>query len=232
MLLLPAARTGFPARLETISKTKTLINIDHHHKNNLHKIAKLNIVDATASATAEIIFEILIELGAKIDSKIATYILAGIYYDTGGFQHSNVTERTLSIVSECIRYGGRISLVSKNISSSKRTPGLKLWGIALKRMVLKKNGIVLTYLSNKDLNEVGAEVDDASGIVNLINSVPGSRVAVLLIETPDGKIKASLRTEDNQVDVSRLARLFGGGGHRKAAGFTIDESLESLVAKI
>lgn len=227
-----AVRTGFPARLETICKTKTLINIDHHLRNNLHKIAKLNIVDATASATAEIIFEILTELGAKIDSKVATYILAGIYYDTGGFQHSNVTGRTLSIVSECIRLGGRISLVNKNISASKSSAGLRLWGIALKRMTLKANGIVLTYLNNEDLREVGAEVDDASGIVNLINSVPGSRVAVLLIETPDGKIKASLRTEDNQVDVSRLARIFGGGGHRKAAGFTVDERLESLVANI
>lgn len=227
-----AARTGFPARLEQIAKTKPLLNIDHHFKNSLHKIAKLNLVDDTASAAAEIVFDLLISLGAKIDSKIATYILAGIYYDTGGFQHSNVTERTLKITSQCISFGGRISLVAKNISSSKSSAGLKLWGIALKRMQLKKNGIVFTYLLSKDLESVGAGVDDASGIVNLINSVPGSRVAVLLIETPDGNIKASLRTEDNAVDVSALARLFGGGGHRKAAGFTLEESLESLVAKI
>lgn len=227
-----AMRTGFPVRLEKISATKPLINIDHHIRNNLHKIAKLNIVDETASATAEIIYEILKELKAKIDSKIATFILAGIYYDTGGFQHSNVTGRTLSIVSECISCGGRISLVSKNISSSKKTAGLRLWGLALRRMVVKKNGIVFTYLSKKDLLEVGAQAEDASGIVNLINTVPQSRVALLLIETPDGKIKASLRTEEDKVDVSKLARIFKGGGHRKAAGFTIEESLESLVAKI
>jgi phosphoesterase RecJ-like protein len=158
--------------------------------------------------------------------------LAGIYYDTGGFQHSNVTQRTLSIVSECIRFGGRVGLVNQNISASKSSSGLRLWGIALKRMRLKPNGIVMTYLNNEDLKEVGAEADDASGIVNLINSVPGSRVAVLLIETPDGRIKASLRTEDNHVDVSRLARVFGGGGHRKAAGFTVEESLADLLAKI
>lgn len=227
-----AVRTGFPERLQKLSKTKPFINIDHHFKNNLHKIASLNIIDDTASATAEIVFEILRELGAKIDSKVATFILAGIYYDTGGFQHSNVTERTLSIVSECLRYGGRVSLVSKNISLSKKTAGLKLWGLALRRMMVKKNGIVLTYLNTGDLESVGAEVEDASGIVNLINSVPESRVALLLIETPDGKIKASLRTEEDKVDVSKIARLFGGGGHRKAAGFTVDGKLENLIAKV
>lgn len=226
------ARTGFPARLEQISKTKPLINIDHHLRNNLHKIAALNLVDESAAATAEIIFELLVAFGAKIDSKIATYILAGIYYDTGGFQHSNVTERTLKIVSECIRCGGRMTLVAKHISASKKTAGLKLWGIALKRMRVKANGVVYTYLKSQDLNEVGALAEDASGIVNLINTVPGSRVALLLIETPDGKIKASLRSENDRVDVSALARLFGGGGHRKAAGFTIEESMTSFLSRL
>lgn len=225
-------RTGFPLRLEQIAKTKPLINIDHHIRNNLHKIARLNLVDETASATAEIIYEMLVALGCKIDSKIATYILAGIYYDTGGFQHSNVTERTFKITSECIRCGGRISQVAKNILASKSSAGLKLWGIALKRMKVKKNGLVYTYLKTEDLEKVGACGEDASGIVNLINCVPGSKVAVLLIETPDGKIKASLRTEDDNVDVSRLARLFGGGGHRKAAGFTVDDTIAGVIAKI
>lgn len=226
-----AVRTGFPARLETISKTKPLINIDHHFRNNLYKIARLNIVDASASATAEIIYDLLLFLGAKIDSKMATFILAGIYYDTGGFQHSNVTERTLNIVSQCISLGGRIGLVAKNISSSKKTSGLKLWGIALKRMKLKSNGIIYSYLSKQDLAAVGADSEDASGIVNLINTVPGSRIALLLIESPDGRIKASLRTEEDEVDVSKLARVFGGGGHRKAAGFTIEDSLVNLTSK-
>jgi phosphoesterase RecJ-like protein len=227
-----AIRTGFPVRLEKISKIKPLINIDHHFRNNLHKIAKLNIVDGSASAAAEIVYDLLISLGAKIDSKIATFILAGIYYDTGGFQHSNVTERTLKTVSECISLGGRISLVAKNISANKKTSGLRLWGIALKRMQLNANGVVFSYLTKKDLAAVGADSEEASGIVNLINTVPGSRMALLLIESPDGKIKASLRTEEEGVDVSKFARLFGGGGHRKAAGFTVEDSLESLTAKI
>lgn len=226
-----ALRTGFPARLSQVCKTKPLINIDHHFQNSLHKIAKINLVDPEASATAEIIFELLLEFKAKIDSKIATYILAGIYYDTGGFQHSNVTGRTLEVISECIRLGGRMNLIVKNISSNKKASALKLWGIALTRMKFKSNGIVCAYLKKEDLQEAGAHPDEASGLVNLLNSASESKLALLLIETPDGKIKASLRTEDDGVDVSKFARLFGGGGHRKAAGFTIEETIAGLIAK-
>jgi len=217
-----ANRTGFPIRLEQVCKTKPLINIDHHLRNNLHKISKVNLVDDRASAAAEIVFKLLKFVNADIDARIATYILAGIYYDTGGFQHPNVTVETLKIASECLRLGGRIGLVSQNLSFSRKSSTLKLWGVALKKMRVKENGIVLTYLSRSDLKLCNATEDDASGIVNLINTVPQTKVAILLVETETGKIKASLRTESDKIDVSRLARLFEGGGHRKAAGFVSD----------
>ena len=188
------------------------------------------MVDEKASAAAEIIWDILKLFGAEIDSRLATYILAGIYYDTGGFQHSNVTDKTLKIVSECLRLGGRIALISQNIGSSKSYPALKLTGIALKRIKLKSNGIITSFLTCDDLKDVGADAEDASGIVNLINSVPDSKIAILFVELPDGTIKASLRTEKDEIDVSKLARLFGGGGHHKAAGFAINGDLKRLCA--
>lgn len=216
-----AKRTGFPTRLEQICRKRPLINIDHHLKNNLHKIASVNIIDEKASATCEIIFDILNFLGAQIDKRIATYILAGIYYDTGGFQHSNVTGKTLRIASECMRLGARINLIAQNVNGSKSTGALRLWGIALKKMRIKENGIVFSRITKADLALAKAKTDDASGIVNLINTVPGSRLAILFLEMPDGTMKASLRTETEGVDVSRLARIFGGGGHKKAAGFSV-----------
>lgn len=219
-----ANRTGFPERLDQVCENKILINIDHHVNNNLSKIARINLVDDRASATAEIIFNLLNYLGAQIDGRIATYVLAGIYYDTGGFQHPNVTVDTLKIASECLHLGGRIGLVSQHLSFSRRPSALKLWGVALKKMHLSADGIVSTYLTRKDLFDCGANEDDASGIVNLINTVPKTKVAILLLETEAGKIKASLRTESDNVDVSSLARLFEGGGHKKAAGFFVDKS--------
>ncbi|MCX6809536.1 MAG: bifunctional oligoribonuclease/PAP phosphatase NrnA [Candidatus Berkelbacteria bacterium] len=224
-----AQRTGFPARLEQISRIKPLINIDHHLKNSLHKIATLNMIDTEASAAAEIVWDLLNYLEAEIDSKIATYILAGIYYDTGGFQHANVTAKTLKIASQCLRRGGRIGLISKNNITSKSPSGLKLWGIALNRVRINANGIVSTYITLNDIKKSGAKSDDTSGIVNLINTIPNSKIAILFVETPDGTIKTSLRTERNDIDVSVLARLFGGGGHKKAAGFTLESNLKSKI---
>jgi len=220
-----ALRTGFPSRLAEFSKTKPLINIDHHFGNNLSKITTVNLVDENAAAAAEVVWRLLKFLDAEVDSKIATYILAGIYYDTGGFQHSNVTIVTLEIASECLRRGGRIGLISSNVINSKSLSGLKLWGIALERMEIR-NGMVVSFLTRKDLQMCGAESEDASGIVNLINCLPESKIAILFLEMSDGTIKASLRTEKDKIDVSRLARLFGGGGHKKAAGFSIKGRLE------
>lgn len=217
-------RTGFPSRLESICKTKPFINIDHHLKNNLIKVARVNMVDESAAAAAEVVWEFLIFMQAKIDVKIATYILAGIYYDTGGFFHSNVTDKTLKIAAECLRAGARIGFISQHINSSKTPSALKLWGLALRRMEINKIGVASTYLTFEDLARCGGKIEDTSGIVNLINTVPSAKVAILFIGLPDGKIKASLRTEES-IDVAKLARVFCGGGHKKAAGFMIDGSI-------
>lgn len=222
-------RTGFPSRLEQHCKNKKpLINIDHHTKNDLHKIAKINLVDQRAAATAEIVWELLIALNGEISPRIATYILAGIYFDTGGFQHSNLTEKTLHIASNCLSCGGRMGLVSTRMSYSKSSSALRLWGMALSKMELNSDGIAVSYLSLDDIASVGAQADDSSGVVNLVNSVPSARVAILFVESPDGTIKASLRTESNSIDVAKLARVFGGGGHKKASGFTLEGELAQL----
>ena len=218
-----AKRTGFPIRVEKIALPKPIINIDHHSTNSLKKYAKINLVDEKAAAAAEIVYKLICYLGGKIDSRIATYILAAIYYDTGGFQHSNVTADTLKIASECLSHGARIGLISDNVANARSSSGLKLWGQALKNMKIK-NGMAVSYLSSDDIASSGAKSDDAAGVVNLMNTIPQVRFAILFIDSPDGKIRASLRTEENDVDLSRLARLFGGGGHKKAAGFTLEKS--------
>lgn len=226
-----AKRTGFPSRLAQICKNKPLINIDHHTRNDLHRIARVNLIDQKAAAAAEIVWDLLVELGATINSRLATYILAGIYFDTGGFQHCNLTEKTLRIASECLRFGGRIGLVSSRINCSKSTSALRLWGLALSKMELKSNGIAVSYLSVEDVKSVGAKTEDSSGVVNLVNTVPLARVAILFVESPDGTIKASLRTESGIVDVAKLARVFGGGGHKKASGFTLEGELAELFRR-
>jgi len=223
-------RTGFPIRIENIAKSKPIINIDHHSSNNLKKYAKINLVDEKAAAAAEVIFKFFKYLNVKIESRMATYILAAIYYDTGGFQHSNVTSDTLNIASECLRRGARVGLIADNVTNSRSSSGLKLWGTVLTNMKIK-NKIALSYLSYQDILSNGAKSEDAAGVVNLMNSLPEAKVAILFVDTPDDKIKASLRTEEDDIDVSKFARLFGGGGHKKAAGFTLDGDLASFFKR-
>lgn len=217
-------RTGFDRRLKDfVRNKKSLINIDHHPKNDLHKIANINYVDQNASSTAEIIWELIEKMSVEIDKNIATALLTGLYTDTGGFKHSNTSSKTLQIAAKLMHHGARIKLVTQNVSLNKTVPALKLWGLVLSR--LSKNTelkIVSSVITRKDLISCGANEDDIAGVVNLMNTISDSKAAILFYETEDGKIRASARTEDDHVDVARLATVFGGGGHKKAAGFTID----------
>lgn len=221
-------RTGFPDRLKKFSKSKKpIINIDHHPKNDLHKIATINYVDYKVSSTSEIVWNFLRQIEFPIDKEIATALFCGLYTDTGGFKHSNTSPKTLEIAGELLKLGARSRLVNRSVSLNKSIPTLKLWGIALSRLNYNyKTNVVSSMITAQDVNDCRASASDIAGVVNLINSVPEAKASILFYENGDGKIKASLRTEDNKADVSRLAAIFGGGGHKKAAGFTVDGSLK------
>jgi len=225
-------RTGFAERLKKFSQShRNLINIDHHPKNDLWKIANLNLVDQEASSASEIVWGLIKKLPVKINRDIATSILTGIYTDTGGFKHSNTSPKTLKISSELLNYGAKLKEITRHVALNKSVASLKLWGVALSR--IRKNDdlqIVSSVITRKDLMACGATYYDLTGVVNLMNTIPDSQAAILFFETPEGQIRASLRTEKDNVDVSRIAKLFGGGGHKKAAGFTIPADLK-LIGK-
>lgn len=216
-------RTGFPTRIKDFSKRRhRVINIDHHLKNDLHKIANCNLFDVTAAATGEIIADLINKMGIEIDKDIATDLLTAIYTDTGGFKHPNTSQKTLELASRLMASGARLKKITEHISSSKTVQSLKLWGIVLSRIQKHKTlGIMVSVITQKDLNLCNATVQDLDGAVNLIGSATGTTAAMLLAEYPDGQIKASLRTDADNVDVSKIAQVFGGGGHKKASGFTI-----------
>lgn len=216
-------RTGFAERIiKAKKKCIPIINIDHHIQNDVWKYADINIAKTNYSSSCEIIYEILKEYQHPIDSQTATALLAGIYYDTGGFQHSNTSKNVLQITSELLRKGAKLKKISKNVGQMRSVSMLKIWGIALNRIkVVKKYGIVYAVLTLDDLKKTGAKEDEISGLVNLINSTAGSKASLLIYESENDTIKGSLRTESEKIDVSRLAKMFGGGGHKKASGFLL-----------
>jgi phosphoesterase RecJ-like protein len=205
-----------------------LINIDHHPKNDIWREATVNHVNPEASSACEIVYEIIENLGVGITPHLATALLMGIYTDTGGFRHPNTSQSVLNITSKLLNQGAKLRIISENVSNSRSVAMLKLWGIALSRIHKSESGLVLSVVTREDIEAAKANDDDLSGVVNMINTIPGAKVAMLLSETPDGKIKASLRTESERIDVSKIAAFFGGGGHRKAAGFTITGRLEKI----
>lgn len=216
-------RTGFSSRIKEFSvRRKQLINIDHHPKNDLHKIANLNLFDTSASSTGEIVAEVIERLNVHLDKEMATCLLTALYTDTGGFKHSNTSQKTLELASKLMLKGARLKTITQHISNSKTVSSLKLWGVILSRLHHNRElGFMVSLVTQKDLKDCEASFEDLAGAVNLIGSVPGTRAAMLLAEQDDGFIKASLRTESDNVDVSKIAQIFGGGGHKKASGFTI-----------
>jgi len=217
-------RTGFSDRLRELDKKKVpIINIDHHQKNDLWKIVNVNHVDSEASSTSELVYDIIFGMSGNITPKIATLLLCGIYTDTGGFQHVNTKERVFEITSVLLGKGGKLKEISQNLSNSKPSSMLRLWGVALSRLKIDaKTGIVTSMINQKDLIETDTTEDDVSGLVNLMNTIPESQATLLLYEGSDGRIKGSLRTEKEGVDVSKMAKEYGGGGHKRAAGFSIE----------
>lgn len=217
-------RTGFVERIRAFARDKKrLVNIDHHPKNDLHKIANITYFDGSAAAVGEIVTDIIDLLGVRIDKEMATCLLTALYTDTGGFKHSNTTVKTLEYAARFMAAGARLKKISNNISNSKSVASLRIWGVILSRILYKPRiGLVSSVVTQQDLAECDATLDDLGGAVNLIGAVPGARASILFVELPDNQIKASLRTESDCVDVSKIAEIFGGGGHKKASGFIIN----------
>ncbi len=204
------------------SKNVVKINIDHHPTND--NFGEINFVQTEASSSAEIVFDLLKKLETQITPQMATALLTGLYTDTGGLQHQNTTPKTYFTAAELIRSGGNVSKISKNIFRKYEFKTLKLWAKVLKNLHVTPDGAAIVGVEKSDYENLGATREDLVGIIDFINSMPEAQYSVLLSETADGSVKASLRTRKPDVNMKALAEKFGGGGHVKASGFTIKNS--------
>lgn len=196
-----------------------IINIDHHQGNP--GFGQFNVVNPLASSTSEIIFNLFLDWKVPINKEIATALLNGIFTDTGAFTNSATTLESLLIAGFLVNYGGRLKEVSFYNFKNKSVTALKLWGRALERLVInKKYQIAYTIILKNDLEELQATEDDLEGLSNLFNNMAEIKASMVLKE--DGEyIRGSLRTVNDEINVSKLAMVFGGGGHPKASGFKI-----------
>lgn len=216
-------RTGLA---EEIKKSgKTLVVIDHHATSD--RVGDLIFVLPDAAANCEILSEIIPHLGVKIDTHIATALLTGIVGDTGSFQHAGVSSHVMQISSFLMEQGANLRAIMRAMYGGRSLSALRITGRALERVQANPaTGAAVSVITQKDLEECGATLEDLTGVVNLLNSIPETSFSFLLTEYEKGKIKGSLRSEpEKQVDVSKIAVQFGGGGHKLASGFEVAGTL-------
>ena len=223
-------RVGAAVAETVLSAAPRLMDIDHHV--TAGQFGDIRLLDAEAAATGEIIYDLLIALGVPITLPIAECLLCALLTDTGSFRFPNVTPRTLEIAAELVRIGASPNRVAEQVFENKPFATQKLLGRALDALQRTPDGrVVWAHVTQADFLEFGAGDEETEGIVNAIRSGQGAEVALFLREMATGKLRVSLRSRD-PVDVSLVAKTFGGGGHRLAAGGTLDGPLAEAEARL
>jgi len=215
-----ASRTKLADWLKQDLPGQTIIEFDHHEPQDNY--ADISFKESRSAATVEVIHDFLTAIRWPINTEIARSILTGLVTDTGNFLHSNTTEKTTKLAAKMMLLGARLPKIINQTLASKNLAVMRLWGRALSRLKINPDYLLaVVIIRQEDLIEFGLTSDDLSGLIGLINSLQGVTGNLLLVETDDGQLKGSLRTNQASVDMSFLASLLGGGGHQKAAGFTI-----------
>jgi bifunctional oligoribonuclease and PAP phosphatase NrnA len=224
-----ARRIGPDASL--LERPLRIINIDHHHDNT--RFGALDLVDPEAACTAQIVERLLREAQIEIGSAVAEALYVGLVTDTGRFQYSNTTPETFRLAARLVDAGARPAAVFAEIWETVPFAKQRLLGIALEHARLEASGkLLVTWLTRDDYISAGADEPFSEGVVDHLRAVEGVSVAALVREPRelDGpRHKVSLRGRDAGVDVSKIARIRGGGGHVGAAGFTSDETIPEIV---
>lgn len=211
--------------IEGLSKDLPIINIDHHATNQNY--GRLNLVDPEASSTAEVVYNFFSHNNIKIDKHIATALLVGILTDTTNFTNPGTTVSSMRVASELISHGARTNEISKNLLKNKSIDALRLWGKTLARLEENKElNMAIAVIKKDDFTDIQSPGEAVEGVANFLNALLNVSLVLVLRETDDGYVKGSFRSTD--VDVSQIAQALGGGGHKKAAGFTIKGKLDKV----
>jgi len=210
-------------KLKLMPRHAPLISIDHHATNPMY--AQVNLVEPNASAAADVVWRLVKNTKMPINKDAAQCILAGITTDTSAFSTSNTTAESFEAAHELSRYGGNLQDIIRETMMNKSVSALKLWGLAFERLHFHPEfKAITTVIRQKDLKEIGATSEDLNSLSNFLNEmVEGYDMIMVLKETEDGSVKASMRSLSGKA--ADLAMTFGGGGHKKAAGFKIPHAL-------
>jgi phosphoesterase RecJ-like protein len=218
--------------LASIRSAKIWINIDHHLTNP--RYGDLVIIDPSATATGEIIFRLIKSQGLPFDHDIAENLFAAISTDTGSFQYPKTSACTFEIATELVRNGDLdVGKISQQLYENYPRRRLELLRELLRTMRFTECGRIATFsLSLKTAAELGVIPEDNEGLIDHLRAVYGVIVAVFFEELSDGKVRVSMRSKDERVDVCTICQKFGGGGHTLAAGARVRGTLAEVEEKV
>jgi phosphoesterase RecJ-like protein len=228
----PLERTGGVARDQKAwLERATIVNIDHHISNDGTGVS-VAFVDADAAATCEMVALLLPDLGVPLDLDTATVLAAGIVQDTHTFSHPNATPRTLRVMADLVAAGAPLSRLHKAIYADKPFATMALWGRMLNGIGERRGGrIVHAAQTLQMIRETGSDPTATEGFVDLLASTKDGEITVLFKETAPAHIRVSVRTAD-RADAVAITAAFGGGGHARAAGCSLDLSLAETTARV
>jgi bifunctional oligoribonuclease and PAP phosphatase NrnA len=203
-----------------------VINIDHHPGNTGY--GAINWFDARAAACGEMVFDVIRALGVPLTRDIATHVYLAILTDTGSFHYSSISPRTFDICRECLEAGVDPVLVARNVYDSNNMGRLKLFGSVLSAMQIDQSGrIAIVYLDHEMARAAGGTYEDTEGLINLPLTVKEIQAVVFFKQTAGDEYRVSLRSKGD-IDIGALAKEFGGGGHKNAAGCTAEGAIDAL----
>ncbi|HUG09267.1 MAG TPA: bifunctional oligoribonuclease/PAP phosphatase NrnA [Acidimicrobiia bacterium] len=212
------------------SKADTVLVIDHHVTNE--GFGDIAVVDSDVGATGELVYEILKLLEWKITAEVAQCLHTALVTDTGRFTYANTTPHTLRIAADLVEAGAKPDVIGRHVYEEEPFGYLKAVAIAMERAELDpERRVVYTFITDEDLKGAGIDWGDTENLIDLLRLAVESDTAVLAKAHGDGRVKVSLRSRGD-TDVGGLAAAMGGGGHRLAAGFTAQEDIESVLAKV
>lgn len=218
--------TGIEKLLKNRRKEIALVNIDHHHDNA--RFGTLNIVDIDSSSTSEILYNLFYKAKIAITKDMTNCLLMGIMYDTNFFTNAATTIKSIQYAGELLRQGASIKKATNILWRNKSIDLLKLWGKIFERIQYNQEyGIAISIVTQQDLKDHNLDAFNHSDVSNYLQSLNDARLILLLIEQDDGTIRGSLRTTHDDIDVSLLAAKLGGGGHKKAAAFSLPGKIKT-----
>ncbi len=212
------------------TKDKIFINIDHHKTNTL--FGDINFIDGDASAVGIMLWRIFKQNGIAISKKTAQYLYVSIMTDTGSFRYSSTTPETMRIAADLLEIGVDPWFCAYNIYESNTLETIKLLGLVLNTLQVFIDGkIAILYVTEDMFKKTATQIEHSEGFVNYARSIRGAEVGILLREDRHNVFKISMRSK-GKIDVARAASVFGGGGHKNAAGAQIEGTLEEVKTKI